>query len=451
MDKLDSMLYKDYALQQTGASISSNAIATNLSDAVAERDALIGVLNKIISDLDAHFLQKTVDNVADVFFKNTALDYGNTTVTAWKGYNYITELDNSGPEDNVTYIDPTSFSCLNDHSSVFASGGTLITPTPGGAVNNCVVWPVGNFVCDCGVDGLKYVAASGASYDIGMNLTTVGLIGNSITSNIRKVSYYNAQYSETPPVNWDSDTYITVREADFVFTYDHLHKPITATGTYGVLAKIASITAGAATVTANKNKVDQVNDTYTKYSKWSKILDNFDPLLADVSFLSTITFSCSGDMTTTFPVSSSVMMDCGVDGIKGGDVSAVEYIPSWRSSYTKIVLTPDLINSTTQEMFLSSYLKSVSVSGTMILDNNDPGKDDVAFVDEITMLSHNDHTLDFPVGTSKVLCDNDIDGIFEFIVYSVEAKSDQSDCTIVTYTNGLPITANLRNVSIQAP
>jgi hypothetical protein len=87
----------------------------------------------------------------------------------------------------------------------------------------------------------------------------------------------------------------------------------------------------------------------------------------------------------------------------------------------------------------------------MILDNNDPGKDDVAFVDEITMLSHNDHTLDFPVGTSKVLCDNDIDGIFEFIVYSVEAKSDQSDCTIVTYTNGLPITANLRNVSIQAP
>jgi hypothetical protein len=189
---------------------------------------------------------------------------------------------------------------------------------------------------------------------------------------------------------------------------------------------------------------------YERFSAWAKVADNTDPALPGVDFDNTLSFTISGDMTLSFPVSGNIMMDCGTDGIKGGLVYLATYVDPFYGDYTEVVLSPDhMRNVVDTEMFLTSSLVSVSVSGATLFDNNDPLLPDVIWKDEVTFQVAGDWTTVFIAdNTENIQCNCDTDGSPYFVLYSSEHKSIPCDYTIINYRDGLPVTANITSVSV---
>jgi hypothetical protein len=65
---------------------------------------------------------------------------------------------------------------------------------------------------------------------------------------------------------WDSDPDIINDIDAFALAYDHINDPIDLNGTYGLLARITSITTGRDVQTLNKAKYDSFVALYTPYA-----------------------------------------------------------------------------------------------------------------------------------------------------------------------------------------
>jgi len=439
LNKIDELLYKDYTFSQFAFNTASGTVTDNVASLTAERDELLGILTTINGEMAAYIPSKLSTTLRNLYWSTA-----NGTV---KGYIYALGLDNTSGLDDVTYVSANQFSCLNDHTlSVGVSGTALITPTSG----NVAAFPSaeGNLVCDCGSDGLKYVYVGSSIYDLGLNTTTVELSGGTITSNITKVYYYDDVYNRT--TNWDSDTYISQREDEWAFTYDHLYAALgTATGSYGVVARLAAASSSSGMMAVNKAKNDLYDSTYSRFTSWTKVADN-TTALPDVDYVSELVFTCDGDLTTSLPISASIKMDCGTDGIKGGIIYTTTYTPTSAGSYTEIILNPDLINNEVDvEFMLTGNLTTVSVSGSIVFDNTNPSLPDAVYVNELTFKVPGDYTSTFiAADTIDVVCDCGTDGEPHFTVYSSTHKTDPYNITTIEYREGLPITANITSVSV---
>jgi hypothetical protein len=442
MNQIDQLMQKDYTYSQYAYNTSGTTVTDNVAALTAERDELLNILAIINGEMDDYIANKLDDN---------NLIYWNTTNGTIKGYRFTIELDNTDPaKDDVTFVDAGQFTCLNDHTTSFGTSATsLITPAPSGSVSS---FPnaTGQLICDCGVDGLVYCYLDDSMEDAVVYngiTTTVNVSGGIITSNLRKVSYFNGIYYDRN-TNWDSDTYISQREDEWAFTYDHLYKELGTDGTYGVVARLAAASASSSLIAANKAKNDLFAPIYQRFTAWTKVLDNTDPLLPDVEYDGMVSFTCDGDLTTTIPLSANILMDCGTDGMKGGIVSTSTYYPPSAGSYTEVILSPDLMNNETNAMFLTGGLKTVSISGAIILDNTNPALDDAVYENEVTFRVPDDYTSVFTDDTIDVECDCGLDGIFHFIVSSSTYVTGANDYTKIEYLEGLPITNNITCVSI---
>lgn len=435
MNELDRMLMQDYSLLAYANNTSNTSVTDMLTSLNAEKLQLEGILSTITGEMNTYLSSK------GDFYYTLQPNYGVSNVIDWIVYVFDTELDNNGPEDDVTYVDEYTFKCLNDHTSVFTPGSGQPMPDSGSVISYPVA-PSGCLLIDCGVDGIIDVYVTASAYPSGgTNTTTVTVSGDTITSNINKVSTYDSQYSYSPSVNWDSDAYILQRINEFDYTYDHLHHTLDATGTYGVIAKIAALTTGSATITANKAKTDVVHSTYLRFTDWVLTFSG-----SNLSYYDDVTFLCSGgDYTNDFPVSGSLLINCGTDGYMGGITDSSEYI----TSHTEVKLIPDFnkIESSNENYFLDNTIESVSISGTVILDNNG-SEDDVTFIDENTFSCPGYYTEYFYEGVIDVTCVFS-DRTVYYTVYSAEIVDLNENYTKVKYGSGLPITNNITAVYTQ--
>ena len=435
MNRIDQLMQKDYTYTQFAYNTGGSTIDDNVVSLTEERDELLGILATIDSEMNAYLPNKLATN---------GLVYWNTTDGTIKGYKFTVVL-NGG----ITYIDPSTFSCVGDQTLSFAlTGSVLISPAPTG---NVTTFPLadGALICDCGVDGLRYCLLGSSTYD-GMGTTTVSLSGGSITSHITKVSLFNGTYYNRT-TNWDSDTYVSQREDEWAFTYDHLYKPLGTGGCYGVVARLAAATASSGLMSANKAKNDQFAPVYQRFTAWTKVLDNTNPALPDVAYDGMLSFTCDGNLTTSLPVSANILMDCDTDGMKGGVIDTSTYFPPSAGSYTEVVLTPDL-EKNAEDGILAMYItenieRVLSWANIPILDNTDPAKDDVVYENIITFRCPNDHRTSFGAGYT-VKCDCGLDGILNFTVTSSTYVTGRGDYTKIEYLEGLPITNNITCVSI---
>lgn len=430
MNELDRMLMTDYSMivyANNSADTNTTAMLASLN---AEKAQLEGILNIITGEMNTYLASKCD------FYYTLQPNYGVTNVYNWKGYNFIAELDNEGVEDDVTYVNESSFTCLNDHTSEFTPyfpvSASEVIPESGSVTE--YPSPSGCLVIDCGIDGIVYAYITDSAYPSGgANTTTVNISGGEITSNIKKVSIFDSYYSHTPEINWDSDSYIDQRVDEFSFIYDHLNHSLDTTGTYGINAKIASLTAGASTITSNKTKLDKIHDTYLRFTSWSMLAS-----ASDVSYIDDVTFLCSGgDYTENFPISGAVLIDCDTDGFVGGYVINSEYI----TKMLTVKLAPDFnkIESSNENYLLDNTLSDVYIDSLHISD--------FIFVDVNTIKVSYSY-IDLFIENAEVTCTMSDREVY-YTVLSAEITDDGENYTKVKYGQGLPITENITGVYVQ--
>lgn len=125
--------------------------------------------------------------------------------------------------------------------------------------------------------------------------------------------------------------------SDFDFAYDHLHTPIGSESSYGILSKIKLLKQGLDTINTNNQKYIDMYFAYKDYSHWECVISQ-----PDIEFIDPNRFLCKGDMTEIFPNKLDVLIDCGMDGIKCGNIDKTEIKYTENFSYTLVTLENNL-------------------------------------------------------------------------------------------------------------
>lgn len=428
MNTLDKLLSKDYNYMQYAMNSSTDTTAQQIIDLTAERDVLIDTLDTITSEM-LTYLGSDPNNFLHT---NATAGFGVTTapspsgnVSEWSVFVDITNSISLSADGDISFI------AGGDETSRFTSDLLIL--------------------CDCGTDGLIPVIVSDSEYNVGTNSTSVSAgpaysDGHFITTNLLNLVEYDHVYSSTPELNWDNDPYIVQRQNEYIFTYDHLYHPLGSSGSYGVVPRLAALIAAAGMISNNKTQADSSTSNYLRFTNWGDgTVTGVTPVVKDalldnsgvntVTFESVVSFSCSGDMTSSFPVSGGLLMDCGVDGMRAGDVSTATYFPPSAGDYTAITVLPDFYLP-----FLTSNLASVSASGSIIALN------DLTYIDGESFSCSGDVTSSL-INSMDLTFDLGSDGLKEGWVTTSTYSSD-TDLTTVTVMLNFYLTPNLNAVLI---
>jgi len=435
MNTLDKLLSKDYNYMQYAMSSSTDSTTQQIIELTAEKNTLISTLNTITAEM-IDYLGSDINNF---FHYNSAAGFGGTTVITdnvkeWSVFVDITEsVALSADEFNPT----VAFSYDGDDLTTFAEGNLIL--------------------CDCGVDGIvpviiteSEVVSSGTElmpfYTTMVSAGSAYSDGHLLTSNLIQLIEYDHIYSSTPESNWDDDPYVVQRQDEYDYIIDHLYHPLGSSGSYGVVPRLAALTSAAGMVSNNKNKVDAATSNYLRFTDWgdgtvtgvtptvkNALLDNAGS--NGVSFVSVVSFSCSGDITSSFPISAGLLIDCGADGMRAGDVSTVTYYPPSAGDYTEVTVLPDFTLP-----FLTSNLVSVSASGSIItLDN-------LTYVDDSSFTCSGDLTSSL-INSMDLTFDCGVDGLKEGWI-TTSAYSADTDLTTITVLQNFYLTNNLNAVLV---
>jgi len=437
MDKITELVGKDYTIMTYALTTSTSAANDQLTKLQAEKIAITSVMNTIRTDLSVGIHEKAISISKTEYFD---VSYGGITVRDW-GIGVLSEISLSG----ISYISATQFKCIGDKTNIFTTSKPII---------------ISNTTLSSSVSGSIRSFVSSSSYDLGYTYINVSGIG--IPSSISHVYSITTSHTSTAGIYSDQ---IEKWMDDYDFAYDHLNCPVGVNGTYGINARIASLSTGMTIVDANKTKQDNMDNVYRQYTTWSPLVSisagtlEYDDTAPD----NIISFYCSGDMTTNIPSGSDLLIDCGVDKQKGCKVTKVEYIPVSAASYTECTLIMDInaymtspstsaVATSAMYMTFDDAFQTISVSGSDIHG--------AIYVDGVTFVC--------PGNMESVLLSGGVDNVGAtqlvatfgpsteeyfspryFTVYnSIHLSNPHANQTKVTIGEGLPITQNIETVSI---
>jgi hypothetical protein len=455
MNTITELVGKNYPVMTYALSESTTSVGDQYTDAVNEKNALISVLSSCNTNVrnEIQLATTALDGYQTIY-----TDYGSYDST-W-GWPYDSTITSGDPGtlnhwiiDVVTPVDvsglttsgASAFACDGNKTAEFPSGSTMLWLDEN-ENNWSRVVIVESKVLSGGEgdeddeDDMTYVSVSAEA--LGYNVPT----GITHICDITTSYYYNSSYITTNYPN------IALWSWKFTFTLDHLTLPLNSSsgGTYGVNAKIGALSQGYTSISANKTKQDLMNDVYREFTTWT-------PITSNASYVSENSFLCpGGDMTSTFTSGTDLLIDMGVDNEVGCVVSASEYIPAWRSTYTEATVVLNVygyINDpetsalpvSAVTITLDDGFTSVSVSGGSDLPN-------AQYIDPVTIIWPGDITSIIPSGTSLIcdyipIYDKHVTPRY-FTVYHVSLEHDpNANKTLVTVQDGLPLTENVWRVN----
>jgi hypothetical protein len=431
MNTIDELVSKNYPINVYALDQGTTSVETQLNDLYNERDTLSDILNTITIELSSAVIDKSdTMNGFHSIYQNSGgqTEYGPYGVSSVRNWCIDTGND-SGFTVNGMF---NTFSILNgDFTSSFPSGSDII------CANNTDDQHV-----KCTITLSQYVS--------GYNLTTVHTSShNMITKTITNVYYITGTYNSSTFTDYNLVKYMN----DFDFIYDHLNHPMDLTGTYGIKARIQLMEQGQNTINANSNKMAQMDNVYRQYSSWVPVLSG-----SEIEYINETSFRCDTDKTELFSTDKELLIDCGIDKIKGCKVKSTEYIPLWLNDYTEVTITIDINGYIENEQTSSLPVSALNISfednfTTVKYFSNDEYIiiPDVHYVDELTFYLPTDLTSLLPTGT-KIIVEYNEDfpkNIRYFTIYEIENKiNTYADTTIVNVYDGLPITENISIVNV---
>jgi hypothetical protein len=438
MDTITEFVGKDCTYMVYALDMSSTSISGQQTKIEAERTAILDVIDTSMANTSAGVISASI------------LENGYYTIYSDFGsYNPYWGLSFEGgiyvPNLAVTTHDPatllhwvidlgTSYSLTNletSGASAFTCDGDMSGTLP--PTGSTIIWLNNDEWARVVITEVDVISGGGGMDDttyIGVSAET---LGNAIPSGITDVLSIDTTYDYTSSIIETNYPEITAWIADFDFALDHLTMPIGVSGIYGINGKWGAMNKGKATVDTNKSKQDAMDSHYRKYTQWTKVLDNTDAGLPDVTFyddgsdttgLTTTTFTCSGDMTGTLIGGSTVtkesvsyqcyvthtssatnepgkgvdwssywkitqtgdyaswtlgqsyisgrdiLCDCGVDKVKGGKVGISTYIPISAASYTECTIVANM-NEYLNSPTLSASILAMSTSAMNIMFDED--------------------------------------------------------------------------------
>jgi hypothetical protein len=404
MDEITTFLGIDYPL----ASFAATSTGTSLDEQISKlTDQKYGieevVMAGISSDMSALLAAKAtaLGGTLTTYGGYAITDVGEWTITVG-GNKYCPQyifLDNTNPvKGDVVYLAADSFSC-----DVLIPDGTLLATNLG---------------------NISILTSAGSVYTTNESILTPSL------------SYVANRQGSL----WDSNADIVKLISDFDFAYDHIHQPIGSSGTYGIQAKIDSLTTSSAIVAINKTKQDNMDIIYRPYSQWT-------PLDGIPIYINESSFAFPGENPLVFIPQTDLLIDCGPDKSKGCKVLSTEYIAPSAGSYTECVIVSDVesyisgTGSYVDLSFSNDLLSVMLLNGTPITG--------IEYNDEVSFNCPNDQATYLQVGT-RLMCT--FSGAYPtryFKVYGTETKSNSfAGYLIITLTNGLPITNNIEIINI---
>lgn len=404
MDTITEFVGKDCTYMVYALGMSSTSVSGQQSKIEAERDAIIDVIDTSMVNTSAGVISASnIENGYYTIYSDFG-DYDQYWGLILEGSVYV-------PNIAVTTHDPatlqhwvidfgTSYGLTNletSGASAFICDGDMSGTLP--ASGNTILWMNNDEWARAVITEVEII--SGGMGDITYVSVSAEALGNSIPSGITNVYRINNTYNYTSPEITTGYPDIIEWMDDFIFALDHLTMPIGMSGIYGINGKWGAMNKGKVTIDANKNKQDAMDSHYRKYTQWTKVLDNTDPSLPDVTFyddgsdttgLTSMSFVCDGDKTNIFTEGSlitkgefsyqccldhtssdisepgrgvdwntywkvvptgnystwatgqsyhageDILNDCGVDKVKGGKVSFSTYTPASASSYTECTI-----------------------------------------------------------------------------------------------------------------
>lgn len=445
--KINDLVGNSYPLTGYALTVSGSATTDQLTSLTEEKKAIETVLSTIGEDL-RNSIEESATSLG-LFETIYNGDGGNITFGPYgisSVRNWIMDEAELITTVSLETSSASGFICEGDLTSTFTE-------------DSLIIWE------DADNESVRCVVVESNHIEL-MDTTYVGVsadyVGGTLPFSISNVYTVLNTYTSADFVSNNNRIDMTKWMDDFDFAYDHLNHPIGASGTYGINARIALVSAGAATVQLNKNKQDLMDSVYRQYSTWAPLVSVSAGTLL---YGDEQTFYCDGDMTSVLPSGTDLLCDCGVDKQKGNKVINTEYIQPSAASYTECIITmninPYMENTETNNLPVSAMcvmfddtVQSMSVSGGDIID-------DVSYVDGVTFICPNDMTTELTSGsgdpddathliaTFTPRFENDPFSTRYFNVYQSTHKSNPfAEKTKVSIGDGLPITSNLEVINV---
>lgn len=428
MDKITELVGTTYPTMTYAMSAATAAVADQTAALTAEKVGIETAMNTMMLKMNKRVNELTP--LLNGYVYGTG-DYGINTLRT----EYM--IESTADYDLTDLIGGNyMFTCSNDLTATFLPAS--------------IIW------CDNGADYAYRCEVSGSAiYDGGTNTTTVHISAGYINVHLESVGHVIGTSSPSSIITTDSQ--ILKIQDDFDFAYDHIHHAMDPnTGTYGLQAKIDAISGGSTILAANKAQQDEMDSHYRDYTSWTPLT------LTSLAYIDETSFKCAGNMESSFTSGADLLIDCGIDKSRGCKVQSVEFIPANEASYTEVTIVIDAVsymNSPATSAMEVSAMKitfdednflTMSVSGVDIVGSS--------WVDNVTFTCTGDMTsilTSASGGTSLVATfgPDPVDGItfsprYFKVYYSEHKTNSNANSTVVTLSDGLPITSNISAVNV---
>jgi len=234
-DLVDSQEDDSAAIQQ-----SIDSVDEQIAEETEKQDAFYYTMDQACNQIIDFLVPGKGDMVAE---------YGNfriTNATDWYVADAILDNSDVDPNNNITYISGTEFTCQGDQAASFPIGDTILFT---GVDSTTAVFST---ITDSVYDSTAHVG-----------VTYVEVADSVITAGVDRTGVLSYEYGG---VGWDSDTDIEDRKADFDYAYDHIVQPLGFGGTYGTMEMIATLQSSKGLLQSNQGKVDARADRLGRYS-----------------------------------------------------------------------------------------------------------------------------------------------------------------------------------------
>lgn len=355
MTPLTQLVGKDYPVQLYSALGSYDTVSSEKTKAETEKTALMGVMSSCYTNTlsEIQTAATSLNGYQTIYSNYGYYDsswgmYYDETKPYDDGYTNNRSL-NYWVIDTVTPVDvsglatsgASAFICDGDKTSYFPVSATMLwLDTSAGE------WARAIIVESEVISG----ATSGSEDDMTYVSVSAEALGYTIPTGITDICDIISTYNYSSSYITTNYPNIAIWNNKFLFVLDHLTLPYGSTGTYGINAKIGSLSQAQIITYYNETKLRGVDAVYREFTTWKDhiILDNTDGTKPDVAFYddgsdethaTSVSFSCLGNLTSVFVSDTDILIDCGsVDREKPGIVDTSTYTDSWYSEYTEVVM-----------------------------------------------------------------------------------------------------------------
>lgn len=457
MDTITELVGKDYPIMTYAVSASDTSISDEYTHAVNEKNAIIGVLSSCNTNIRSEIQvaatslsgYQTIYTDFGLYNSNWGWPYDSTVTTSSTGsvthwlIDVVTSVDVSG----LTTSGASAFVCDGDKTSYFIVDDNIPMLWLDKDTNTWARVIITESILISG-------ATSGSEDDMTYVSVSAEALGYTIPTGITHICDITSTYNYTSSYITTNYPNIATWSNKFLFALDHLTLPLNSSsgGTYGINAKVGALAQGYTMITANKTKQDLMDYVYREFTTWEEF--------ATATYVSENSFLSPGNLTSTLPSGTDLLIDMGVDNEVGCIVSASEYIPAWRSTYTEATVIYNLYgyiyDPETSALPISAVTITLDDGFTSVSVSGGPNLPGARYVDPVTIIWPGDITSIIPSGTSLVC---DYDNLLPpeppqhvtpryFTVYNVSVEhDDRANKTLVTVQDGLPLTEHVWRVN----